>query len=145
MNSPGGSRSSNAIPTGTRVLCVDDESMIGELIAQILRSQNGCRVITARTGVEALEVLQQNGFDVVLIDYLMPGIDGGELFRRIEHAFPEVVSKLIFITGDTLTANTLEFIASTGRPLLTKPFGLPELMSALGNLLAQHAPAPPDR
>jgi two-component system NtrC family sensor kinase len=123
------------MPPGTRVLCVDDESMIGELVAQILRSQQGCEVTTARSGMEALRMLGEGTFDIVLIDFLMPGMDGRTLYYRIQDAFPEALARLMFITGDTLTPSTIEFIRGTGRPLLTKPFGLPELITALAELL----------
>lgn len=127
------------MPLGTRVLCVDDESMIGELVAQILRSQQGCDVTTARSGNDALLMLEEKDFDIVLVDFLMPGMDGRTLFRRIEQAFPEVITRLMFITGDTLTPSTIEFIRETGRPLLAKPFGLPELIQALGKVLPARA------
>ncbi len=123
------------MPNGTRVLCVDDESMIGELVAQILRSQQGCVVTTARCGAEALSMLEDQDFDIVLVDFVMPGMDGRALFNRIEEAFPDLIERLMFITGDTLTPSTIEFIRETGRPLLTKPFGLPELIAALGELM----------
>jgi CheY-like chemotaxis protein len=127
---------SRIIPGGTRVLCVDDESMIGELVAQILRSQQGCKVTTARSGADALRTLETGSFDIVLVDFVMPGMDGRTLFNRIQTEFPDAVSRLMFITGDTLTPSTIEFIRQTGRPLLTKPFGLPELIAALGEILA---------
>ncbi len=126
---------SQILPKGTRVLCVDDESMIGELVAQILRSQQDCEVITVRNGADALQRLESRTFDIVLVDFVMPVMDGRGLYTRVEEAFPEVLSKLMFITGDTLTPSTIEFIRETGRPLLTKPFGLPELMEALSRVL----------
>ena len=130
---------SRVIPKGTRVLCVDDESMIGELVAQILRSQQGCEVTTARNGADALHMLAELTFDIILVDFVMPVMDGRSLFRQIEEAFPEALSKVMFITGDTLTPSTIEFIRETGRPLLTKPFGLPELITALGLILPPKA------
>ena len=136
--SPGPSEArSRIIPHGTRVLCVDDESMIGELVAQILRSQQGCDVITVRNGADALQILESQSFDVILVDFVMPVMDGRDLFTRVEEAYPEMLSRLMFITGDTLTPSTIEFIRETGRPLLTKPFGLPDLIAALGRILNQ--------
>jgi two-component system NtrC family sensor kinase len=137
MNSPPPADGPRFMPDGTRVLCVDDESMIGELVAQILRSQQSCEVTTARSGADALRMLEERPFDVVLVDFVMPGMDGRALFQRIEEAFPEIICRLMFITGDTLTPSTIEFIRETGRPLLTKPFGLPELMKALKEILPQ--------
>ena len=77
---------SGIIPRGTRVLCVDDESMIGELVAQILRSQQGCEVTTVRNGADALQMLETRSFDIILVDFVMPVMDGRGLFTRIEEA-----------------------------------------------------------
>jgi len=109
--------------------------MIGELVAQILRSHQGCDVTTVRNGADALQSLESQSFDVILVDFIMPVMDGRGLFTRVAEAYPEMLSKLMFITGDTLTPSTIEFIRETGRPLLTKPFGLPELLAALGRVL----------
>ena len=97
-------RSANAVGVlpGTRILCVDDESMIGELVAQILRSQLCCAVTTAKNGEEALVALERHDFDLILVDYVMPNMDGGELYRKLEEDYPEVLPRLMFITGDIL-------------------------------------------
>jgi CheY-like chemotaxis protein len=124
------------VPPGTRVLCVDDESMIGELVADVLRSQLRCHVRSARNGEEALVALAEEEFDVIVVDYVMPKMNGGELFRHLEANRPELLPRVMFITGDVLSEATLGHIGSTGRPLLEKPFGLPELTTSILGLLA---------
>jgi CheY-like chemotaxis protein len=128
------------IPAGTRVLCVDDESSIGELVGRILRRQFRCEVTTASNGEEALMEVSGRDFDAVIVDYLMPSMDGIQLYRTFEAHRPDLVSRLLFITGDTLSESTLAAIRSTGRPLLTKPFGVPELKRAVASLLAECPP-----
>ena len=124
------------VPPGLRVLCVDDESIIGDLVSRSLRRQLKCVVDIARDGQEAMQLLSSRTYDLVLVDFVMPRMDGGELYRRLESEWPDVLPRIMFITGDTLTPATLNYIRSTGRKLLTKPFGLPELTTAIRELIA---------
>jgi two-component system NtrC family sensor kinase len=126
----------HGIPRGLRVLCVDDESMIGDLVAHILRTHLHLEVAVAHSGTEALRILAKQSFDLVIVDYVMPGMDGGELYQEIERRYPDVIPRFMFITGDTLSPTTLAFISSTDRRLLEKPFGLPELTGAIREMLA---------
>lgn len=65
-----------------RVLIVDDETNMRKTLADILRDE-GYQVTTAASGEEAVELCSREGFDVILMDVRMPGIDGVEAFRRI--------------------------------------------------------------
>jgi len=123
------------VPVGTRVLCVDDDSMIGELVAEVLRKHLQCEVRNASNGQEALLALDQEDFDAIIIDYVMPLMNGWQLYKRLEQDRPELVPRLMFITGDVLSESTLSHIASTRRPLLEKPFGLTELTASLLRLI----------
>jgi CheY-like chemotaxis protein len=125
----------DVVAPGPRILCVDDEVLIGEVVTRILESQLDCRVHHVTTGEEALRRLAATDYDAVIVDYVMPNMDGGELYRRITESRPEMLPRLLFTTGDTLTPTTLEFIADTGQPLLEKPFGLPELTTAVRGVL----------
>jgi CheY-like chemotaxis protein len=129
--------SDETFPLGARVLCVDDESMIGEVVERILRTRLRCQVEFVSSAEEALKRIGREWFDAIVIDYVMPEMDGRELYRRLERDYPDATRRLLFITGDTLTESTLDFIAETGRPLLEKPFGLPELTEAVAHLLRQ--------
>ena len=66
----------------TRILIVDDEKNMRNTLAKILECEN-YQVTTAATGEEAVEICTREGFDVILMDVRMPGIDGVEAFRRI--------------------------------------------------------------
>lgn len=135
MKGNGAAELFRGIPRGIRVLCVDDESMIGDMVANILRDHLQMRVEVVRNGLEALDALERQDFDLLIIDYVMPEMDGGELYRVMEQCWPEVVPRVLFITGDTLSDTTIGFIDSTGRPLLEKPFGLPDLTGAIRRIL----------
>ena len=123
------------VPPGTTVLCVDDECAVGDVIAQILRNHFACEVDAVCDAEAALCELEVRSFDVIIVDFLMPNMDGGELYHRVAARRPELLPHLMFMTGDTLSRSTIDFIASTGRVLLEKPFGLPELARAVVSVL----------
>jgi CheY-like chemotaxis protein len=116
---------------------VDDESMIGELVAEVLRKHLRCEVRNAKNGQEALLALDREEFDAIIVDYVMPLMNGWQLYQRLEQERPDLVPRLMFITGDVLSERTLSHIASTHRPLLEKPFGLTELTATLNQLIGR--------
>jgi CheY-like chemotaxis protein len=143
MNSPTPNATEHGLPAALRVLCVDDESMIGDLVSGILCNHLGYAVKIARNGEEALAVLKTDtDFDLLVVDFVMPRMNGAEFYRRLTRKHPDLVSCFMFITGDTLNDETLEFIESTGRKLLEKPFGMPDLTAALRDLVANGAVRP---
>ena len=71
------------------VLCVDDE-LIGLQVRKILLERAGYRVLTALDGPLGLEVFEKEPVDVVILDYSMPGMHGGEVATRMRQLKPEV-------------------------------------------------------
>jgi len=104
------------------ILAIDDEADMTELVADILRL-DGHIVATANSGESALERLADQEFDVILSDLRMPGLDGPSLFRHLEANHPELVERVAFITGDTLSGEIHKFLQATRRPYLEKPVG----------------------
>jgi len=120
---------------GPLVLCVDDEALVGDVVSRILETRLGCRVEYLASGRDALRRLAEADVSALVIDYVMPGMNGGELYRRLCRERPDLADRCLFITGDTLTQKTLDAIRATGRPSLEKPFGMPELTEAVRGLL----------
>ncbi|MEJ8821216.1 response regulator [Variovorax humicola] len=122
--------------TGRRsVLVVDDESEIREALSQIL-SDADHRIATADSGQEALERLAMEQFDVIVTDLRMPGLDGQALYREIERRWPSQAERVVFVTGDTLSASLHEFVAHSGRPVIEKPFLPEDVRRLVGGLAA---------
>lgn len=71
------------------VLCVDDE-LIGLQVRKILLERSGYRVLTAQDGLEGLQLFAKEPIDVVVLDYSMPGMDGGEVASRMRQTKPQV-------------------------------------------------------
>jgi two-component system alkaline phosphatase synthesis response regulator PhoP len=112
------------------VLAVDDEEHILELIRYNLEN-GGYKVLTAKTGEEALDILEKEKVDMALLDLMLPGIDGIEILKRIRTNVK--YKKLPVII---LTAKSDEFSKVIGLELgaddyLAKPFGVHELQARM--------------
>ncbi len=112
------------------VLLVDDEPAIREVGARSLQ-RAGFAVEVAGNGEAALELLQRRRFDVILSDIKMPGLGGEALYRRLEALRIPALDRFIFISGDIVADATSAFLAETGRPYVTKPFELKELVATV--------------
>lgn len=117
------------------VLVVDDESIIAQLVADLLDGE-GYEVETAADGRAALDRLAQRSYDVVLSDLRMPEIDGLGLFRAIEQRHPELLRRFVFITGTSAQAEYQGFIDDAKVPVLTKPFDVADLLRVVQRLVA---------
>ena len=103
------------------ILVVDDEPDVAEIPREFL-SQDGHSVDTATDGAVALEKIHARAYDAILSDNRMPGLGGPDLYRELERRHPELVARVILVTGDVLTPSTQEFLKRTGVPTLYKPF-----------------------
>jgi two-component system chemotaxis response regulator CheY len=89
----------------------------------------GFLVEVAKDGIEGLEKIKQNRYDVIISDYLMPGINGEELYHKIRTIKQDLEKRIIFISGITN-----EFLTSHGNMFLPKPFTVKELIEAVKKL-----------
>jgi two-component system NtrC family sensor kinase len=116
------------------ILVVDDEPEIREALAEILTSAEHS-VVTASSGREALERLDAENYDVILTDIRMPDLDGRALYREIAKRWPGRIARVVFVTGDTLTAALREFVDESGRPVIEKPFLPSEVRRVVADLV----------
>ncbi len=112
------------------ILVVDDEPGILKTLKMIL-SADGHQVETATDGVVALQKLQVRAYDVILSDVRMPQLDGPGLYREIEHLYPGIEQRIIFLTGDLLNLQTKAFLEETEAPYLSKPIVVEEVRKAV--------------
>lgn len=108
------------------ILVVDDEPEVGDMLAELL-SADGHEVDVVRSGAEALDKLGARTYDVILSDLKMPGLDGPSLYREVERRYPGLERRFIFLTGDTLSHEVREFLATTDVPSVSKPFDVAEM------------------
>jgi len=118
-----------------RVLVVDDEPNITELVAMALRYE-GFQVKTAATGRGALTAVTQFSPALVILDVMLPDIDGMEVLRRLNSAGNKV--PIIFLTAKDATEDKVHGLTIGGDDYVTKPFSVEELMARVRVVLRRH-------
>jgi two-component system NtrC family sensor kinase len=118
---------------GKRVLVVDDEPEISSLLADTLGA-DGHQVETAANGAIALQMLHARTYDVIVSDLRMPELDGPGLYREVERWDPELAKRFIFLSGDTMTAQTRELLEGLHVPSVSKPFEPDEVRRAVSRI-----------
>ncbi len=113
------------VATAARILIVDDESSIAHGLARLL-GRDGHRIDTALNGRQALSMLQEQEYDLILCDLRMPELDGPGLYWAVAASQPSLLPRFIFLTGDTLGLDATAFLAQAGVPYLIKPFSATE-------------------
>ncbi|MBM4445796.1 MAG: response regulator [Chloroflexi bacterium] len=118
------------------VLIVDDEPAICTIVARIL-SNNGLQAHTVPSGKAALTKLAENDYDLLIADIKMSGLGGRELYETLKQKRSDMANKTVFITGDTMSKETNDFLVSSGRPYLPKPLTPIELIDIIERTLAE--------
>jgi CheY-like chemotaxis protein len=122
-----------------RILVLEDEPTVAQLVADVM-SEEGHRVDVLLDSREALGRLEENKYDLIICDLKMPHLDGPGFYRELVRSGNPLQHRLLFITGDTMSPRTQEFLASSKLPYLAKPFLVEELKQvvyrALGELQA---------
>ena len=106
------------------ILVVDDEQDIRDLVSELLETQ-GYRVITATDGINALEKMSSENFDLYIIDMSMPRMDGMTLLREIKKVQPLAV--VVVLTGYSSIEGAVEAIHSGAYQYISKPIKSGEL------------------
>jgi two-component system OmpR family response regulator len=120
---------------GARVLVVDDESNITELVAMALRYE-GFTVQTAATGRGALEAVTAFAPALVILDIMLPDIDGIDVLRRLVAQGRKV--PIIFLTARDATEDKVHGLTVGGDDYVTKPFSIEELVARVRVVLRRH-------
>jgi len=119
---------------GHSVLVVDDEESIREIVHEGLTAR-GMKVEDAASSEEALAHLAEHTYDVVLCDFNMPGLTGGELFNQLRAQASAAVPLFVFMTGDLLDPSEIASFGEKGAHVLQKPFHVAALATLLSELL----------
>jgi PAS domain S-box-containing protein len=122
-------------PDARRILVVDDEPDVAELIANILETE-GHDVEIAHGGLAGLEALGQHDYDLIISDLRMPDLDGRSLWERAETLRPGLSRRFLFLTGDMLSPMAREFLVDGARPHLEKPIVPDDLRLAVAETIA---------
>ena len=115
-----------------RVLVVDDEPNIRELV-QVALKFHGCSVITAVSGKDALRQAEAGQPDLIVLDVMLPDMDGFEVCRRLRAAGNDV--PVIFLTARDTSSDTVTGLALGGDDYVTKPFSVESLVARVRAVL----------
>ncbi|MBB4962172.1 response regulator transcription factor [Micromonospora polyrhachis] len=115
-----------------RVLVVDDETTLTDLLAMALRYE-GWQVQGANTGTDAVRVARQFQPDVVILDVMLPDLDGFEVLRRLRGHLPDV--PILFLTARDAVEDRIAGLTVGGDDYVTKPFSLEEVVARLRALM----------
>jgi CheY-like chemotaxis protein len=125
-----------------QVLVVDDDVVILRLVRESLTALLGCEVDTTPSPEYAFEMVLRKQYDLMLFDYLIPGVDGPTLYSLLSKVYaiqPSAGRKLpplILMSGYAAQKKAQEFLREPGvRGLLAKPFSIERLVEKVGALL----------
>ncbi len=121
-----------------RALVVDDETSLAELVGMGLRML-GWNVHTAPDGLRAVADAREFRPDVLVLDIMMPGLDGLEALKRIRTFAPQVPA--LFLTAKDAVKDRISGLAAGGDDYVTKPFSMEELMLRLHRLVQRSGAA----
>jgi DNA-binding NtrC family response regulator len=111
-----------------KVLLVDDEEEFTETLAERMRTR-GMDVSTTNSGANALQMVDDENFDVVVLDLKMPGIDGLEALKRIKRRRPDI--QVVLLTGHATVEKGVEAMKQGALEFLEKPVDLASLTDAI--------------
>lgn len=111
----------------TKILVIDDEDVIRRSYARALAGEH-CKVDVVAGGKDALQLMERRPFDVVLLDLLMPGMDGMTVLKNIKKNWPD--SEVIIITGNPALESAKEAVTLGAYDYLAKPVGPHEVIDA---------------
>lgn len=108
-----------------KVLVADDDAECRSAISDILGAEHDVTVV--ENGEEALTHLAKEDYDLIIVDCVMPGLSGVELYKWILNNRAQLKKRVVFITGDIFVPDIKSFLESTGCHYITKPFAMEDL------------------
>lgn len=124
-----------------RILAVDDEQMLTDLLAMALRME-GWEVRTASSGLEALQVAREFEPDALVLDIMMPDLDGMAVLKRLRESGNFV--PVLFLTAKDAVGDRIAGLTAGGDDYVTKPFSLEEIIARLRAIIRRSGHATTD-
>jgi OmpR-family two-component system manganese-sensing response regulator len=117
-----------------RILIVDDDYLLCSVVEKLL-AKAGYQVHTATDTGVAMDLISQNHYDLLVLDYMMPGMNGVEIFRQARELQPEVAG--VFLTAHTTLDTVFPAIDAGVERVLAKPVDASELLPVVRDLVGQ--------
>jgi two-component system NtrC family sensor kinase len=123
---------------GKRILVVDDEKYILDFFVEVFQMYP-MHVDAADNGRAAVEKMKAKDYDVVFTDFKMPQMGGRELFQWVQEHRPQMATRIVFVTGDTISGETRSFFDGHSTRYLEKPFKIEEVKELIQQTLESNA------
>jgi DNA-binding response OmpR family regulator len=118
------------------LLIIEDERAVMSFLRAALE-RNGYKTVSASSGAEGLKMLENGTYMGVISDMRTPGgVTGADVHAWIRTNRPELLHRILFITGDTVNQETMAILEKTGAPCIEKPFRVAQLLKSVEMLLA---------
>lgn len=122
-----------------KILCIEDEPQMIDLIRLILET-GGYRVVAAQGGEEGLAMMRSEKPDLILLDIMMPDVDGGDVYHRMQQEPDLVQIPVIVVTAKAAPIDKVLWMnVAQVDDYVTKPFGPADLLSSVERVLARRA------
>jgi CheY-like chemotaxis protein len=119
------------------VLLIEDEPAVMAYVQAALE-RSGYPVVCCESGVDALRMLENGQFLGIVSDMRTPGgVDGAQVHAWMAQNRPDLVSKLVFITGDIANEETVATLRATGAPCVEKPFRVQQLIDVVSRTMGK--------
>ena len=112
-----------------KILILDDEEMLAKFIRFALEPKNTVTVVS--DGVDGVRCVQQNDYDVIICDMMMPKLSGDMFYAAVERIKPYLCSRFIFMTGYTEDPKIKAFISKIDGLMLHKPFKTADVLEMM--------------
>jgi nitrogen-specific signal transduction histidine kinase/ActR/RegA family two-component response regulator len=130
----------HASPGRARVLVVDDEPLVADMLRRALADAHDVTVATAaQTALD--HILSGQEFDLIFCDVLMPRMSGMDLYDALQKQRPGMEARIVFMTGGAFTDRAAQFLAKVPNSKMSKPFDLTELERVVARV-ARASPPP---
>jgi len=119
------------------VLLIEDEPAVMAYVRAALE-RSGYPVVCCESGVDALRLLEQGQFIGIVSDMRTPGgVDGAQVHAWLAVHRPDLVGKLVFITGDIANEETVATLRATGAPCVEKPFRVQQFIDVVSGTMGK--------
>jgi DNA-binding response OmpR family regulator len=126
--------------TNAKILLVDDEPEVLDLVRETLE---GCGYLidTATNSQDALAKVKDGGYAMIILDLLLPDMNGFILSQEIKRLNPALSNRILFISGILFGQSTVDHLGSIGAGFLSKPFQIDSLIEAVDKIANRRAGA----
>lgn len=130
------SHSTESAPA-SRGLVIDDEMVVREFVEETFTSE-GHQIDTVENGKQAFEAIKAHRYDFIICDLKMPEVNGQTFYDVVKNFDDRLSRRIIFITGDTASLETEEFVEGTGNYYMYKPFQLDDLIAMVNRVIMEN-------